>query len=139
VTTTKGEYTAEVVVNAAGYRAGEVMALLGQDLPIVIMSHQYLVTDDIPELKARGERLPLLRDPDVSYYLRQEGSGLILGPYEQRATPAWLEAFPKTSPSGCGTTIWIGSSPISRPRIGAYRCWPAPASSASSTDRSLLA
>jgi len=95
VTTTKGEYTAEVVVNAAGYRAGEVMALLGQDLPIVIMSHQYLVTDDIPELKARGERLPLLRDPDVSYYLRQEGSGLILGPYEQRATPAWLEGIPE--------------------------------------------
>jgi len=31
----------------------------------------------------------------VSYYLRQEGSGLILGPYEQRATPAWLEGIPE--------------------------------------------
>jgi dimethylglycine dehydrogenase len=95
VTTNKGEYTAEVVINAAGYRAGEVMALLGQDLPIVTMSHQYLVTDDIPELKARAARLPLLRDPDVSYYLRQEGGGLILGPYEQRATAAWLDGIPE--------------------------------------------
>jgi len=95
VTTNKGEYTAEVVINAAGYRAGEVMALLGQDLPIVTMSHQYLVTDDIQELKARSARLPLLRDPDVSYYLRQEGGGLILGPYEQRATPAWLDGIPE--------------------------------------------
>jgi len=95
VTTNKGEYTAEVVVNAAGYRAGEVMALLGQDLPIVTMSHQYLLTDDIPELKARTARLPLLRDPDVSYYLRQEGNGLILGPYEKHATPAWLEGIPE--------------------------------------------
>lgn len=95
VTTSKGEYSADVVINAAGYRAGEVMALLGQGLPIITMSHQYLVTDDIPELQARTERLPLLRDPDVSYYLRQEGNGLILGPYEQRATPAWLEGIPE--------------------------------------------
>jgi dimethylglycine dehydrogenase len=95
ITTPKGEYIAEVVVNAAGYRAGEVMALLGQDLPIVIMSHQYLVTDDIPALQTRAERLPLLRDPGVSYYLRQEGGGLILGPYEQRATPAWLDGIPE--------------------------------------------
>lgn len=95
VTTDKAEYTADVVVNAAGYRAGEVMALLGQDLPIVTMSHQYLVTDDLPELKARTARLPLLRDPDVSYYLRQEGNGLILGPYEKHATPAWLEGIPE--------------------------------------------
>ncbi len=95
VTTSKGEYSAEVVINAAGYRAGEVMALLGQSLPIITMSHQYLVTDDIPELQARRERLPLLRDPDVSYYLRQEGNGLILGPYEQRATPAWLDGIPE--------------------------------------------
>jgi dimethylglycine dehydrogenase len=95
VTTPKGEYLAEVVINAAGYRAGEVMALLGQELPIVTMSHQYLVTDDIPEVHARADRLPLLRDPDVSYYLRQEGGGLILGPYEQRATPAWLDGIPE--------------------------------------------
>ena len=95
VTTPKGEYLAEVVVNAAGYRAGEVMALLGQELPIVTMSHQYLVTDDIPELRDLAARLPLLRDPDVSYYLRQEGGGLILGPYEQRATPAWLDGIPE--------------------------------------------
>jgi dimethylglycine dehydrogenase len=95
VITHKGEYTAEVVVNAAGYRAGEVMALLGEPLPIVTMSHQYLVTDDIPEVRSRAERLPLLRDPDVSYYLRQEGGGLILGPYEQRAKPAWLDGIPE--------------------------------------------
>jgi dimethylglycine dehydrogenase len=94
VTTNRGEYTAEVIINAAGYRAGEIMALLGEPLPIVTMSHQYLVTDEIPEVQARAERLPLLRDPDVSYYLRQEGGGLILGPYEQRATPAWLDGIP---------------------------------------------
>jgi dimethylglycine dehydrogenase len=95
VSTNRGEYLAEVIVNAAGYRAGEVMALIGERLPIVTMCHQYLVTDDVPELLARSERVPLLRDPDVSYYLRQERGGFLLGPYEQRATPAWLDGIPE--------------------------------------------
>jgi dimethylglycine dehydrogenase len=94
VATDKGDYVADVVINAAGYRAGEVMALLGQTLPIVTMSHQYLVTEDIPALLERPGRLPLLRDPDVSYYLRQERGGLILGPYEHQATPMWLDGIP---------------------------------------------
>ncbi|MFO1035580.1 MAG: FAD-dependent oxidoreductase [Geminicoccaceae bacterium] len=94
VTTDKARIRCETVVNAAGYRAGEVMALLGRHLPTVAMSHQYLVTKSIPELEQRKEKLPLLRDPDVSYYLRQERSGLILGPYEWQATPMWLDAIP---------------------------------------------
>ena len=94
VTTDKGEVVAEVVVNAAGYRAGEIMAMVGRHLPIAVMSHQYLVTEDVPELKDRSERLPLLRDPDTSYYLRQERDGFILGPYEWKATPMWLDGMP---------------------------------------------
>ena len=95
VTTDKGEITAEIIVNAAGFRAGEVMAMVGRHLPTVVMSHQYLVTEDVPELSSRGEaRLPLLRDPDTSYYLRQEREGFILGPYEWKATPMWLDGMP---------------------------------------------
>ncbi len=94
VTTDQGEITCEIVVNAAGYRAGEVMAMVGQYMPIVSMSHQYLVTESIPELEARKEKLPLLRDPDVSWYLRQERTGLLLGPYEWKATPHWLDRIP---------------------------------------------
>ena len=94
VTTDKGDVVAEVVVNAAGYRAGEIMAMVGRHLPIAVMSHQYLVTEDVPELKDRSERLPLLRDPDTSYYLRQERDGFILGPYEWKATPMWLDGMP---------------------------------------------
>ena len=95
VTTDKGELEAEVVVNAAGYRAAEIMAMVGRHLPLAVMSHQYLVTEDVPELVARGSaRLPLLRDPDTSYYLRQEREGFILGPYEWKATPMWLNGMP---------------------------------------------
>ena len=94
VTTDKGDIVAEVVVNAAGYRAGEIMAMVGRHLPIAVMSHQYLVTEDVPELKGRDAHLPLLRDPDTSYYLRQERDGFILGPYEWKATPMWLDGMP---------------------------------------------
>ena len=94
VKTDKGDVRCEIVVNAAGYRAGEIMAMVGQYMPIVSMSHQYLVTEMVPELTARKEKLPLLRDPDVSYYLRQERDGLLLGPYEWQATPHWLDGIP---------------------------------------------
>ena len=94
VTTDKGDIVCETVVNAAGYRAGEIMALLGRRLPIVALSHQYLVTEAIPALAARGERLPLLRDPDASYYLRQERDGLLLGPYEADARVHWRDGIP---------------------------------------------
>ena len=95
VTTDRGTIRAASVINAAGYRGGEIAAMVGEYLPIVTLSHQYLVTEDIPELVARGAaRLPLIRDPDVSYYLRQERQGLLLGPYEWQATPHWLDGIP---------------------------------------------
>ena len=85
----------EIVVNAGGYRAGEVMALIGRHHPIAQMSHQYYVTGEIAELAARETPLPLLRDPDTSYYLRQERNSYILGPYEWRATAMWRDGIPE--------------------------------------------
>ena len=84
----------ETVVNAAGYRAAEVMQLVGRHLPVAHMSHQYYVTEEIAELAARECPLPLLRDPDASYYLRQERSSYILGPYEWQATAMWRDGIP---------------------------------------------
>ena len=94
IETPLGSVSCEIVVNAAGYRAAEVGALVGRSVPSVAMSHQYLVTDQLPELQSRAAKLPLLRDPADSYYLRQEGHGLLLGPYEWRATPHWLDGIP---------------------------------------------
>ena len=94
IETPQGSITAEVVVNAAGYRAAEVAAMVGRDLPCVALSHQYLVTEDIAALAARADKLPLLRDPDDSYYLRQERHGLLLGPYEREPRAHWLDRLP---------------------------------------------
>ncbi len=91
VETESGEVRCEYVVNAAGYRAAEVGRFFGRRVPCVSLSHQYLVTESIGALTERGDkRLPLIRDPDISYYLRQEGDSLLLGPYEWQATPHWV-------------------------------------------------
>lgn len=90
VKTDKGDVCCEVVINAGGYRGAQVAAMVGQYLPMVSLEHQYLVTEGIPELAAMDKSIPLLRDPDDSYYLRQERDALILGPYEkERAVAHW--------------------------------------------------
>lgn len=93
LTTPKGEIACEYIVNAAGYYAREVGKLFGRDVPMMVMSHQYILFDEIPELaawsKEAGHKLPLLRDVDSSYYLRQEKTGMNLGPYERNCRAHW--------------------------------------------------
>ena len=51
VTTPKGVIDAGIIVNAGGFRANEIAAMVGHQLPMCSMEHQFLVTDAIPELK----------------------------------------------------------------------------------------
>ena len=82
VVTPNGDIEADVVVNAAGLWGREVAALAGVSLPLMPMEHQYFVTEDIPELVALDHEIPLLHDNDREHYMRQEGSGLLVGAYE---------------------------------------------------------
>lgn len=99
VETEKGEIRCEIVVNAAGYYAQRVGEWFkpygGRTVPMMVMSHQYLLSEEIPEIEAwskeQGRKLPLLRDVDVSYYLRQEKHGFNLGPYEPRCRAHWAD------------------------------------------------
>jgi len=95
VVTENGEIAAQWIVNAAGLWADEVAAMAGARLPMVRMEHHYLVTEDIPEIAERETELPLMRDGEASFYMRQEGNGLLLGVYEQRATPWALDGVPR--------------------------------------------
>ena len=98
VQTEKGDIRCEFVVNAAGYYAQRVGEWFkpygGRTVPMMVMSHQYMLTDEIPALEAwsaeNGHKLPLLRDVDSSYYLRQEKHGLNLGPYARNCKAHWV-------------------------------------------------
>ena len=98
VKTEKGDIRCEKVVNCAGYyaqRVGEMFKPFGgRTVPMVTMSHQYFLTEPIAELEAwtkeKGHKVPLVRDVDISYYLRQDKNGLNLGPYERNCKAHWV-------------------------------------------------
>mgnify|MGYP000229970955 CR=1 FL=1 len=94
VVTDKGTIHAEHVVNAAGLWAREVGAMAGVYFPLHPMEHQYLVTDDIPEIVERGAEFPHVIDPGGESYLRQEGRGLCIGFYEKPCEPWAVDGTP---------------------------------------------
>jgi dimethylglycine dehydrogenase len=94
VRTSRGDIIAEHVVTATGNYARETGAMVGLDLPAIPIVHQYWVTEAVPEIKERRRRglpeMPILRDEAFAGYLREEGDGLMFGPYER---PEKLELF----------------------------------------------
>jgi len=94
VVTDKGTLHAEHVVNAGGLWAREVGAMAGIYFPLHPMEHQYIVTDDIPEIYERGQEHPHVMDPAGESYLRQEGRGLCIGFYEQPCKPWAVDGTP---------------------------------------------
>lgn len=151
VVTDKGRLVAEHVVNAAGCYAPQLGQMVGYDVPIVSVIHQYLVTEAIPEVAELNFDLPVIRDPRASCYYRREIDGLIVGPYERSGaktygvegidwdltfylTPPdhdvlmpWLELaaqrIPVFAEAGIRTTI---SGPITHTPDSGYLMGPAP-------------
>ncbi|RLO09281.1 hypothetical protein DYB28_001830, partial [Aphanomyces astaci] len=89
VSTAKGTIHANTVrplriVNCTGFWGRELLqGCLNVDLPLVTIEHQYVITNSIAQVAARGnDELPVIRDLEASYYLRQERTGMLVGPYE---------------------------------------------------------
>ncbi len=95
IETSEGEIRAEIVVNAAGQWARQVGRLVGVDLPIVPLEHHYLLTEPMAEVAALETELPVLRDPDASFYVRGEGGALLIGPFERNTVPWALDGVPE--------------------------------------------
>ncbi|HVN10621.1 MAG TPA: FAD-dependent oxidoreductase [Kineosporiaceae bacterium] len=89
VRTDRGDVECEVVVDCGGMYAAEIARMVGVRVPIVPMSHQYVVTEAMPAVVAasRDRPLPSLRDPDLLVYYRQEVDGLVMGGYERDPAP----------------------------------------------------
>ena len=95
VHTDKGDIVCEHVVSATGNFARRTGAMVGLDVPVIAVQHQYIVTEPHPEIQARhAAGLPemgVLRESDGSWYLREERGGLILGPYEIGAPACYVD------------------------------------------------
>jgi dimethylglycine dehydrogenase len=91
VVTETGTIVAEHVVNAGGLWAREVGRMAGLELPVLAMEHQYLVTEDVPEVVASDKEMLHIIDFDGEIYMRQEGrGGMLIGTYERAGVP-WSE------------------------------------------------
>jgi 4-methylaminobutanoate oxidase (formaldehyde-forming) len=90
VVTDRGEIDTDVVVNAGGIYAREIGALVGVNVPVIPMAHEYLIT------RPHGVPLevPTLRDPSLLVYFRGESGGLVMGGYERRPAPWALDGIP---------------------------------------------
>ncbi|MFL2543763.1 MAG: FAD-dependent oxidoreductase [Alphaproteobacteria bacterium] len=95
VETDKGSIECEHVVSCTGNFARQTGKMVGLDIPVIPVEHQYIVTEPHPEIQKRKEQgLPemgVLRDSDSSWYMREERGGLILGPYEKGAPACYVD------------------------------------------------
>lgn len=72
------------LLSSVGFWAHEIGKMIGLQHPVIPVHHQYVVTSTVPEVKALKTELPVIRDLEGSYYLRQERDGLLFGPYESQ-------------------------------------------------------
>lgn len=95
VRTDKGDITADHVVSATGNFARKTGKMVGLNVPVIPVEHQYIVTEPHPaivERKAKGlPEMGVLRESDSSWYMREENGGLLLGPYEKGAPVCYVD------------------------------------------------
>ena len=93
--TDKGDVTCEHVVSATGNFARQTGRMVGINVPVIPVEHQYIVTEAHPEIvKRKAQGLPemgVLRESDSSWYMREEAGGLLLGPYEKGAPACYVD------------------------------------------------
>lgn len=95
VKTDKGDIACEHVVSCTGSFARKTGEMVGLDIPVIPVEHQFIVTEPHPKILERKKQgLPemgVLRESDGGYYLREEAGGLLLGPYEKGAPVCYVD------------------------------------------------
>ncbi len=95
ISTDQGDITCEHVISCSGNFARQTGAMVGLDIPVIPVEHQYIVTEQHPAIMERKRQgLPemgVLRESDASYYMREEAGGLLLGPYEVGAPACYVD------------------------------------------------
>ncbi|WP_406273971.1 FAD-dependent oxidoreductase [Nocardia sp. NBC_00881] len=95
VATSNGVIPADIVVSCAGFWGPNIGAMVGMNVPLLPLAHQYAKTDQIPELVGRNSELaeagfPILRHQDHDLYYREHGDRLGIGTYAHRPMPVSL-------------------------------------------------
>ena len=92
VRTDKGEIRSEFVVNCAGMWARQLGEQSGVVIPNQAAEHYYLITEPIDGMSAD---LPVLEDPSVHAYFREETGGMMVGMFEPECAPWKVGGIPE--------------------------------------------
>lgn len=111
VVTEHGTIRTSVVVNAAGMWADQIGRMAGVRVPIVPMMHHYLLTEPIEGI---GRDVPVVRDPDLRVYCREEVRGLLVGGFEAQPEPWAVEGVPMDFVHRLLPTNWPIFEPVVR-------------------------
>ncbi|MCI5109688.1 MAG: FAD-dependent oxidoreductase [Marivita sp.] len=100
VKTSHGVIEAEHVVSATGNFSQRTARMLGRDSHSVPVRHQYVITEPFAALTERRKaglpELPVFRDPEQSFYVRQEGDCLLMGAYDGRGEAMFVDDVPES-------------------------------------------
>ena len=91
VRTDQGDIRSEFVVNCAGMWARQLGEQNGVVIPNQAAEHYYLITEEIDGVTAD---LPVLEDPSVHAYYREETGGLMIGLFEPECAPWRVGGIP---------------------------------------------
>jgi glycine cleavage system aminomethyltransferase T/glycine/D-amino acid oxidase-like deaminating enzyme len=100
VRTPDGVLPADVVVSCAGFWGQELGAMVGMDVPLLPLAHQFVWTGQVPELVGRNDELgeaslPILRHQDQDLYYRERVDRLGIGSYAHRPMTVDLRELPQ--------------------------------------------
>ena len=102
VRTPDGVIPADIDVSCAGFWGQELGAMVGMDVPLLPLAHQFVWTGQVPDLVGRNDELseaslPILRHQDQDLYYRERVDCLGIGSYAHRPMPVDLRELPQGS------------------------------------------
>jgi len=86
-----GRIETGIVVNCGGMWARQIGQLAGVDVPLQAAEHYYLISEPVAGVHPK---LPILRDPGRSTYIREEAGKLMVGIFEDVARPWNVAGIP---------------------------------------------
>ncbi|MGQ0571248.1 MAG: GcvT family protein, partial [Armatimonadota bacterium] len=111
VVTNRGTIRTDVVVNCAGIWAPHIGAMVGVAVPVTPVEHQYLITEPV---EGMHRQMPVVRDPDLLLYFREDSHGLCVGGYEPKPLAWGLEAIPPEFHHRLLSPNWNQFEPLAR-------------------------
>jgi glycine cleavage system aminomethyltransferase T/glycine/D-amino acid oxidase-like deaminating enzyme len=95
---------ADIVVSCAGFWGPRIGQMVGMDVPLLPLAHQYVKTTPVEDLKGRNELpngagLPILRFQDQDLYYREHGERYGIGSYAHRPMPVDLDDLGAFAPT----------------------------------------